>query len=358
MISYEGLDRDYEENREEYIKIFDEVMSRSNYENNEEFENNFSEYIDREYCVSVSNATDGLFFSLLANGIGPGDEVLVTDFSWISSASCVSMTGAIPVFCDIDIESYHMNIESIKRMYSPRVKAIVYPHLFGNMTDTLEVEKFCKENNIVFIEDAAQSIGSSLNGRRAGTIGECSVFSFNTNKVVPGINGGGIICTDNKKIADTLKKLRRHGKDSDFSILGYNSRMYVLNAKIIEFRLKNLEKNKQKRQRIARIYSTEFADLPVDTQIQHVGLDHNYHKYVIRLQDKDTRKKVKDALSASIHYEKPISDNAMFCDTIYRKDNCANAKIATDTVVSLPIHAWLKIDEITQIIETVKKVLE
>ena len=134
--------------------------------------------------------------------------------------------------------------------------------------------------------------------------------------------------------------------------------MYVLNAKIIEFRIKKKKKNKQKRQRIARIYSTEFADLPVDTQIQHVGLDHNYHKYVIRLQDKDTRKKVKDALSASIHYEKPISDNAMFCDTIYRKDNCANAKIATDTVVSLPIHAWLKIDEITQIIETVKKVLE
>ena len=236
-------------------------------------------------------------------------------------------------------------------IYTPEEGQIIYNGDEVKFTNPLDA----KEKGIIFIEDAAQAIGTSLNGKRAGTIGNSSVFSFNTNKVVPGVNGGGVVCTDDEEIACYIKKLKRPGKDGDFSILGYNSRMYVLNAKIIEFRLKNLEKNKQKRQKIARIYNSEFADLPVNTQEQHDGLDHNYHKYVIRFQDKETRKEVKHSLSATIHYEKPLSDNSMYNDIKYRKDDCANAKQASDTVLSLPIHAWLETNEIQTIINAVKQ---
>ena len=128
-------------------------------------------------------------------------------------------------------------------MYSNKVKAIIYPHLFGNMTDTTEIQKFCKDRGILFIEDAAQSLGSSLHGIKAGTIGDCSVYSFNSNKVIAGINGGGVVLTDSSKIAKRIKTIRRHGKDKDFSMLGYNSRMYVLNAEIINQRLKFAERN-------------------------------------------------------------------------------------------------------------------
>lgn len=355
MIEYDGWDREYQENRETYLKIFDDFMSQTNYEDNEEWERSFAEQMNRKHCVSVASATDALHFTLLAHGIGLDNEVLVTNFSWISSASCVDMVGATPVFCDIDLDTYQMSLDSIQRMYSDRVKAVVYVHLFGAMEDTTALQAFCKQHNILFIEDAAQALGSSLNGVRAGTIGDCSVFSFNTNKVIAGINGGGVVLTDDDTIAKRLKMLRRHGKDKTFEVLGYNSRMYVLNACIIEQRMKSMHETQSKRQTIAQQYNEAFADLPIAIPKITNRLDNNYHKYVIRFTDKDTRNHVKKALNANIHYEKPLSSNGMYNKAFFRSDICKNSKIAADTILSLPIHAWLTDQEILSIIEIVRR---
>lgn len=354
MIPYEGWDREYKLNREEYLEIFDQFMKQANYENNEDFERRFAEFIGRKYCVSVSSATDALHFSLLANGIGPGDEVLVTNFSWISSSSCVDMVGATPVFCDIDLDTYQMNMESIQRMYNSRVKAIIYVHLFGCMVDTSELESFCYEKDILLIEDSAQALGTSLNGVKAGTIGDVSVFSFNTNKVIAGINGGGVALTDNFKTANQIKMIRRHGKDKCFDMLGYNSRMYVLNARIIEHRMKRMKEHREMRQSIACRYDNAFKDLPIYKQKLPSGLDNNYHKYVIRFSDKKTRTKVKEALNASVHYETPLNENGMYKSDSYRTDICSNSITAANTVLSLPIHPWLTETEIEKIISLVK----
>jgi len=354
MIPYEGWDREYQENRDRYIELFDRFMCQSSYENAEFFEDSIAEYTGRKHAVSVASATDALYFSLLAHSVGPGDEVLVTDFSWISTSSCISMAGATPVFCDIDIDSYHISLDSIKRMYSSRVKALIYTHLFGNMTDTKEIEQFCKENGIALIEDAAQSLGSSLNGRKAGTIGDSSSFSFNTNKVIAGINGGGVYLTDNDTHAEYVKKLRRHGKDKDFELLGYNSRLYTLNAAIINLRMQSMKENQKKRQVIAEKYNNEFSNLPIAIQKMHVNLDHNYHKYVVRCRDKDERTKLKNACRAAIHYETPLSCNSMYHGINFRRDTCNNSKIVSDTVFSLPIHAWLTSQEQDTIIKTVQ----
>lgn len=355
MISYDGWDREYKQNQMEYLDLFDQFMNQMNYENNDQWEYRFAERMSRKHCVSVTSATDALHFALLAHGIGPGDEVLVTDFSWISSASCVDIVGATPVFCDIDLNTYQMSLESVQRMYSNRVKAIVYVHLFGHMENTSILQAFCKQHNILFIEDAAQALGSSLDGVRAGTIGDCSVFSFNSNKVIAGINGGGVVLTDDDDIAKRIKMIRRHGKDKTFDILGYNSRMYVLNALIIDQRMKHMEQNQEKRQDIANQYNEAFSDLPIVTPKVTNGLDNNYHKYVIRFVDKDTRNRVKKALNASIHYETPLSKNGMYNKINYRKDNCVNSTKASNTVLSLPIHPWLSKIEINKIISSVKE---
>lgn len=357
MTAYDGWDREYQENKQDYLDVFDRFMSQMNYENNEDFERNFAERVGRKYCVSVASATDALHFALLAHGIGVGDEVLVTDFSWISSSACVSMVGAVPVFCDIDLDSYHISLDSIKRMYSDKVKALIYPHLFGNMTDTTEIQQFCKDKGILFIEDAAQSLGSRLHGVSAGTIGDCSVYSFNSNKVIAGINGGGVVLTDDEDIARRVKLIRRHGKDKDFSVLGFNSRMYVLNAEIINLRLRHAERNQERRQQIAQQYNEAFKDLPLHVQSMSNGLNHNYHKYVVRFNDKDTRKRVKNALNASVHYETPLSANSMYDSLECRRDACTASKTAADTVLSLPVHAWLTEQEIIDIIETVKNAI-
>ena len=357
MISYDGWDREYQENKQAYLELFDRFMSQGNYENAEQFEKSFAEMIGRKYAVSVANATDALYFSLLSYGIGPGDEVLVTDFSWISTASCISMAGAIPVFCDIDLDSYHVNLDSIKRMYNEKTRAIIYTHLFGNMTDVSAILEFCKEKNIVFIEDAAQSLGSSLDGIKAGTIGDCSSFSFNTNKVVAGINGGGIFLTDSSEQADLVRKIRRHGKSSDFEMLGYNSRTYVLNAEIINLRLQNREKYQSRRQQIADQYNHAFKEFDVFVQHSQPWLVHNYHKYTVRFQNKEIRDRVKNELGASVHYDRPLSENSMYLKIEHRKDLCVNSKMVSETILSLPIHAWMTEIEIETIIDIVRRTI-
>ena len=355
-ISYNGWDRDYQERVDDYTSLFDRCMIKEYEGNTESLEKTFTEFTGRKYCVALASATDALHFSLLSHGIGVGDQVLVSGFSWISTASCISMVGAMPVFCDIDINSYHISIDSIKKMYTPAVKALVYTHLFGNMTDTTEIEQFCEENNIIFIEDAAQSLGSSLHNRKAGTIGHCSSYSFNANKVIGGIAGGGMFMTDDEDIAKIVSKLRRHGKGDDFEMLGRNSKMFVPNAEVIEFRFQDWEKWQRRRQEIAKIYDETFEDLPVCIQEIPEGLDHNYHKYTIRFANKDVRKRVKDGLkqiglNASIHYEKPIYMNSMYAHNSiqHMRDSCDNCVDVSNTIMSLPIHAWLTDDEVDQI---------
>jgi len=355
-ISYNGWDREYLENKELYHTLFDKAMVKEVEGSTEDLESAISSYTGRKYSVAVASATDALRFSLW--GIGPGDEVLVTDFSWISTSSCISMAGATPVFCDIDLDSYHMSFDSIYRMATSKTKALIYTHLYGNMSDTREIEEWCISNGIRFIEDSAQALGSSLADRKAGTIGECSSYSFNGNKVIAGISGGGMFMTDNKEHADYVKRVRRHGKDKDFGELGYNSKMFVTNADVIQYRLTQMPKWQQRRNKIASIYTEELGH-SVMCQPIPVDLEHNFHKYVIRFESKQHRKEVKDGLksiglNANIHYEKTLSKNSLYIDQHHEKDNCPNSQIACDTVMSLPVHAWLTEEEINKICDVVQ----
>ena len=259
------------------------------------------------------------------------------------------MVGARPVFCEPNILTYHMDLDSIKRMWTPRVKAIVYPHLFGNMSETKEILDFCKEKNIAFIEDAAQSLGASLNGVQAGSIGDVSCLSFNANKVVAGIAGGGAILTDDKDKAELFRKLRRHGNNE---VLGRNSKMLMLNACFINFRLKKMNEWISKRQEIAKQYDEALKDY-VTIQPTTNGRNHNYHKYVIRLQNKKVRDMVKDKLGAKVHYDKPLSENTMYKKIAHRKDKTFISKIICDTILTLPIHPYMKQEEIDEVINTI-----
>ena len=342
-----GWDKEYEIFTKEYQELFDKSM-RKNQESNIEFlENNLSNMFGRK-AVVCNSGTDALFFSLLSLGIGKGDEVLTTNFSWISTASCISMVGATPVFCDINILNYHMSLDSIKRMYSDKTKAIVYPHLFGNMSDTKEIINFCKEKNIAFIEDACQALGASLNGIKAGSIGNVSTLSFNANKVVAGIAGGGAILTDDKDKAELFKKLRRHGNNE---VLGYNSKMLLLNAKFIDYRLQRMKEWQSKRQAIAKRYDEQLQEY-VTIQMTPDNLNHNYHKYVVRFQNREVRDRVK-AKIGQIHYDKPISDNIMYKDIEHRKDDDFITKIVCDSILTLPLHPFMKKEEQDKVINTI-----
>tara|TARA_B100002019_G_scaffold184778_1_gene159512 strand:- start:2527 stop:3567 length:1041 start_codon:yes stop_codon:yes gene_type:complete len=340
-----GWDREYDISMSEYIELFDKSMRKEQESNIEFLEDNLSKMFGRK-AVVCNSGTDALFFSLLSLKIGKGDEVLTTNFSWISTASVISMTGATPVFCDIDILSYHMSLDSIKKMYSPKVKAIIYPHLFGNMSDTSKIKEFCQEKNIHFIEDACQSIGSSYNNIKAGTIGDLSTLSFNANKVVSGIAGGGAILTDGD--TEIFKRLRKHGEGKH---LGYNSKMLLFNAEVINYRLNKLNDYITKRQLAAKYYDEQLVEY-VTIQNNTNELNHNYHKYVVRFQNKEVRDRVK-AKIGQIHYPKPISENEMYNNIDHRKDDYIVSKIVSDTILSLPISPYITEKEQDRVINTI-----
>ena len=347
-MNYEGWDQDYLENKELYINLFDDAIQKDNEKNVEFLEKKISKYIGRKHGIAINSATDALYYSLKCHGIGLTDEVLVSDFSWISSASCIVMAGATPVFCDIDLDSYHMSFEEIKKKTTNKTKAIIYTHLFGNMTETKEIELFCKENDILFIEDAAQSLGSKYKDRYAGSIGDISSFSFNANKVISGISGGGMIFTDEDSIAEYLRKIRKHGKGKDYEMLGYNSKMFYMNAAYIEMRFDRINDLQMRRIKIANRYHEELEELPVVTQVANDDVIHNYHKYVVRFETKEIRDEVKNKLNAKVHYDSPISKNSMFNLT-----PCPNAQKASDTILSLPCHPYVTEEEISQICMTI-----
>jgi dTDP-4-amino-4,6-dideoxygalactose transaminase len=349
-----GWDREYLANKEEYLKLFDSAMQKEQEQNVEFLEKSLTKITGRKYAVACSSGTDALHFALISLGINSNDDVLTTQFSWIATASCISMVGARPVFCEPNILTYHMDLDSIKRMWTPRVKAIVYPHLFGNMSDTKEILDFCKEKNIAFIEDACQALGASLNGINAGSIGDVSCLSFNANKVVAGIAGGGAVLTDDENKAELFRKLRRHGNNE---VLGRNSKMLMLNACFINFRLKKMNEWISKRQEIAKQYDEALKDY-VTVQPTTNGLNHNYHKYVVRFQNKKIRDKIRDELGAKVHYDKPLSESPMYQNIKHRKDKQYISKIICDTILTLPIHPYMKQEEIDEVINTILILLE
>ena len=346
-----GWDREYLENKEEYLKLFDSVMQKEQERNIEFLEKSLKELTGRKFAVACASGTDALTFSLLSLGLKSDDEVLVTSFSWISSASCVSLAGATPVFCDVDLDTYHMYWESVSEMISDKTKAIVYPHLFGSMSDTSILRDICKDKGIVFIEDAAQSLGSSLYGEKAGTIGEIATLSFNANKQVAGIAGGGAVLTDDKEKAVLFRKLRKHG---EHEVLGYNSKMLGMNADFINFRLNKMSEYDAKRLAIAKKYDEALATCEVVLQKPTEYENHTYHKYVVRFKNKQIRDAVKEKIPGSgIHYPKPISEHPMYQNITHRKGDYRNAKEICDTILTLPMHPYLTDEEINSVTNTI-----
>ncbi len=357
MPSYTGWDREYRENRSHYDNIFAKSMG-GDVSGIQELENTTARITGRKYSIACGSATDALLFSLQSNDVGPGDEVLVTNFSFISTSSCITMAGATPVFCDIDLDTYHVSVASMERMISDKTKAVIYTHLFGNMCDMTAVIAFCKLHGLILIEDSAQSLGSSYGNTIAGSIGNCSVISFNANKVVAGITGGGVMVTDNPSAATRARQLRMHGgTPHNFEVVGRMSKMFSINADVINFRLQFLDQWQLKRQLVADRYNDGLSDLPIIIQKPSRNLNHNYHKYVIRFCDNNIRNVVRSRLNATVHYERPLSENTMYDTINHRKDTYINSKVACDTILSLPIHPWMMGEEVDHIIQQIRDIL-
>jgi hypothetical protein len=341
-----GWREEYIENRKDYIKIFDECLTEK-YEGDTTFlEKHICKKIGVKHSQICMSGTDAITFALQSLNLQSDDEVLVSSFSWISSASPVQHTGAIPVICDIDLDTYHMSLNSIIEMTSKKTKAIIYPHLFGNMSDTTEIIKFCKENNIIFIEDACQAIGASYKGTNAGTIGDVSCLSFNSNKNIAGISGGGSVLSKNIYYTEKAREFS-HPMSG-----GKNSKMLIPNARIIDYRLRYMEKWQLHRQILADIYNEAFENLPIFIQNDE-NVNHNYHKYVVRFETSEIRNDIhkklnQNGIPAAIHYPNIIEEQLK---PGFITNGSKNARIASETVLTLPLNHMMKKEDIKKIIK-------
>ena len=246
----------------------------------EAFEREFAAYLGVRHCVGVANGTDALTIALRALGVGPGDEVVMPSFTFYATAEAALVLGAKPVFCDIDLATFCVTPETVKAALTPRTKAIVPVHLFGNVAPVPEL----RELGPPVLEDAAQAAGAALDGVRAGALGDAATFSFFPSKNLPCLGDGGAITTDDDAVAGTARVLRFHGSrdKSTFIEVGYNSRLDELQAAALRVLLPDLDDWNDRRRATAAAYERlglgEHVILPRAVE----GARHVYHLYVVR----------------------------------------------------------------------------
>lgn len=327
------------------------------------FERAFADYCGTTHAVATSNGTTALHAALLAAGIGPGDEVVVPSFSFIATASSVSMCGATPVFCDVHEQMYTIDPARLEERITPRTKAVIGVHLFGNPFDVPAVRKVCEAHNLALIEDAAQAHGALLNGERAGAMGHCGCFSFYATKNI--ITGeGGMVTTNEKAFSERLRLIINHGQSEKYlhTRLGYNYRMTDIAAAIGLVQLKKLEKFTARRRKNADYLTKNLRCRGLVAPVEQPGSRHVYHQYVIRLTDEFPMKRAEfiDYLKAkgimtAVHYPIPIHRQPLY-GIPGEPDPCPVATRLSGSVLSLPVHPLLDGKELAYICEMINRV--
>jgi dTDP-3-amino-3,4,6-trideoxy-alpha-D-glucose transaminase len=245
------------------------------------FEREFAAYVGTAHAIGVGNGTDALTIALRAMGVGPGDEVIVPSFTFFATAEAIPHTGATPVFCDVDPDTMCVSAETVAAVLTPRTKAVIAVHLFGNIAPIAEIEAL----GVPVLEDAAQAAGSTAaGGRRAGSLGTAATFSFYPSKNLAAFGDGGAITTDDPEIAQRVRLLRHHGSvdKEHFDLLGYNSRLDALQAAILRVQLPHLDAWAAARRVVADRYAAAGLGELVRLPLPAAGCAPAWHLYVIR----------------------------------------------------------------------------
>lgn len=327
----------------------------------EEFEQAFARYIGSKYAVATTSGTNSLQLALLAAGVGEGDEVITSPFSFVASATAALQCGARPVFADIDPVSFNINPNYIASKITPRTKAIIPVHLYGQVCDIENLREICRDHNLVLIEDACQAHGAQRHHQLAGSFG-IGCFSFYPTKNMT-TGEGGMITTNDEKIASKCRLLRSHGQAERYrhTILGYNARMTEIAAVIGISQLKQLDTFNDTRIKNAHFLTEVIKDINGLQPPQILaGNKHVFHQYTIRVTNsfkmsRDELKKYleENGIGCGVHYPIPISQQPLFKDLGYT-DNCPNAEQAAREVLSLPVHPSLSEEDLSTIAGVLK----
>lgn len=325
------------------------------------FEQETAAYLGVSHAIGVASGTDALHLALLAEGIGEGDEVITTAFTFIATAEAIKYVGAVPVFVDIDPKTFNICPEAITKAITPKTKAIMPVHLFGQPADMGKISAICQQHQLKLIEDCCQSFGASINGKQTGTLGNSAGYSFFPSKNLGAFGDGGLVVTDCDETAAMLRQLRNHGSNVRYyhDVLGYNSRLDEMQAVILRAKLKRIDQYNQARRRVAHRYSALMADLPLTTPYEDGVGEHVYHQYTLL---SERREDILQALQAAqigcaVYYPVPLHQQNVF------KQDCADVQLpVTESVAatcfSLPICPFLADDDIEKIVGVIRHCLQ
>lgn len=331
----------------------------------ENFEADMARYVDARHAIGCASGTDALLLALMALGVGPGDEVITTPYSFFATASCIVRAGARPVFVDIDPVSYNLKPEAVEAAITSRTRAIIPVHLYGQTAEMDPIWRIAVHHHLPVIEDAAQAIGAGYNGRQAGVLGTMGCFSFFPTKNLGGAGDGGLITTDDRDLASRLKRLRVHGDFGGYNHIevGLNSRLDALQAAVLAVKLRHLDSWSNARRENASRYQSmisecgldERLDLPRELPCRH----HVYNQYVVRvkngLRDEVLAALKKQGIGCAIYYPRPLHLQECFSNLQYRAGQLPEAEKAASETIALPIFAELREDRQVRVVEGLQR---
>ena len=318
------------------------------------FENEFSAYIGVKYAIGVNSGTDALKIALRSLSIGEGDDVITTTNTAVPTVSAIRETGAKPIFVDID-KFFTIDPKKIEAFITKKTKAVIAVHLYGQPADIMAIKKITKKHKIALIEDCAQAVGATIGNKKIGNFGDMSCFSFYPTKNLGAYGDGGMILTNNKRLAEKAKLLRMYGMKKTYCATeeGFNSRLDEIQAAILRAKLPHLETWNRKRETIATFYNKYIKnDLIKLPQIRN-NTKHVFHLYVIRAKERLALKKYlkKNGIGYGIHYEYPIHKQRPYKKYALKNNNLKESEQAAKEIVSLPIFPELTHGEIKHIVK-------
>ena len=323
------------------------------------FEQEFSTYCGAAECIALNSGTSALHLALLAAGVGPGDEVITVPFTFVASVAAVCYTGARPVLVDIDPRSFTMDPAAIEAAITPRTKAILPVHLYGQSADMDPIMDIARRHGIAVIEDAAQAHGAKYKGRPVGSIGDMACFSFYPGKNLGAYGEGGAVTTNNAQYASTVRMLRDWGQDRKYHhiLRGYNYRMEGFQGAILRVKLHRLEQWTEARRAVVNQYNQHLAGSDVERPVEMPWARHVYHVYTLRTEDRDGMQASLQAegIQTGIHYPVPVHLQPAYADLGYGRGAFPQSEVACAQVLSLPLYPELSSEAVAQVAGAVKR---
>jgi dTDP-4-amino-4,6-dideoxygalactose transaminase len=324
----------------------------------EAFEAEFAAWNGAQFGIGVGNGTDALHLALRALGVGAGDEVICPSFTFVATAGAAALTGATPVFADIDPQTYTLDPASVEAAITPRTRAIVAVHLYGHPAPMEELQAIARRHGLGLVEDCAQSTGATLHGRRAGSLGDLGCFSFFPSKNLGGIGDGGMVLTSNPELAEKVRMLRGHGSKVRYyhDMVGTNSRLDEIQAAVLRVKLRHLEAWNLRRREIAAAYTAGLEATFATPPVEKPGCEHVYHQYTLRAPDRDALQKHMQAsgVGAVIYYPVCLHMQKAFSHHGLSTGSLPVSEKAQAEVLSLPMFPELTGPQIETVLGAIK----